>query len=64
MADTAPTVLDLLGLSVPPSYQGRSLLDGPTCLALFCTDYALGLLGLRGGWKDLPGTRVETDRLR
>jgi phosphoglycerol transferase MdoB-like AlkP superfamily enzyme len=52
LADTAPTVLDLLGLVVPPSYQGRSLLDGPTRLALFCTDYSLGLLGLRDGrWK-------------
>jgi arylsulfatase A-like enzyme len=52
LADTAPTVLDLLGLSAPPSYQGRSLLAGPARLALFCTDYSLGLLGLRDGrWK-------------
>ena len=37
---------------MPPAYQGRSLLGGPSRLALFCTDYSLGLLGLRDGrWK-------------
>jgi arylsulfatase A-like enzyme len=52
LADTAPTVLDLLGLTSPPAYQGRSLLQGRANLALFCTDYALGLVGLRDGrWK-------------
>jgi arylsulfatase A-like enzyme len=52
LLDTAPTVLDLLGLPIPAAYQGRSLLDDQTGMALFCTDYSLGLLGLRDGrWK-------------
>lgn len=52
LLDTAPTVLDLLGVSVPGDYQGRSLLDGECGMALFCTDYSLGFLGLRDGrWK-------------
>ncbi len=52
LADTAPTVLDLLGLAAPPEWQGRTLLDGRSRLALFCTDYSLGFLGLRDGrWK-------------
>jgi phosphoglycerol transferase MdoB-like AlkP superfamily enzyme len=50
--DTAPTVLDLLGVRVPEGYRGRSLLDGQASVALFCTDYSLGLLGLRDDrWK-------------
>jgi arylsulfatase A-like enzyme len=52
LLDTAPTVLDLLGVPPPDGYQGRSLLDGQTRMALFCTDYSLGFLGLRDGrWK-------------
>jgi arylsulfatase A-like enzyme len=52
LIDTAPTVLDLLGIPAPDGYQGRSLLDGQTRMALFCTDYTLGYLGLRDGrWK-------------
>jgi arylsulfatase A-like enzyme len=52
LVDTAPTILDLLGYSVPNGYQGRSLLDGQTNIALLCTDYSLGFLGLRDGrWK-------------
>jgi hypothetical protein len=52
LADTTPTVLDLLGLPLPATYQGRSLLDGRSNLALFCTDYSLGFVGLRDGrWK-------------
>jgi hypothetical protein len=51
VVDTAPTVLDLLGLPAPAA-EGRSLLDPHPGLALFCTDYSLGLLGLRDeGWK-------------
>ena len=50
--DTTPTVLDLLGFAVPTGYEGRSLLGDQTRMALFCTDYSLGLLGLRDGrWK-------------
>jgi arylsulfatase A-like enzyme len=52
LVDLAPTVLDLLGMPVPAEYQGRSLLGGEPRVALFCTDYSLGLLGLRDGrWK-------------
>jgi hypothetical protein len=52
LIDTAPTVLDLLGVPAPEGYEGRSLLEAQTHLALFCTDYSLGFLGLRDGrWK-------------
>jgi arylsulfatase A-like enzyme len=52
LVDTAPTILDLLGLPVPQDYQGSSLLDAKSRMALFYTDYSLGLLGLRDGrWK-------------
>jgi phosphoglycerol transferase MdoB-like AlkP superfamily enzyme len=50
--DTAPTILDFLGLQPPASFQGRSLFDPHHRIALFCTDYSQGLLGLRDGrWK-------------
>jgi hypothetical protein len=52
LADTAPTLLDLLGLPQPAGWQGSSLLDPRSRLALFCTDYSLAFVGLRdGGWK-------------
>jgi phosphoglycerol transferase MdoB-like AlkP superfamily enzyme len=52
LIDTAPTILDLLGLPRPAAYQGRSLLDGQEAVALFCTDYSQLLAGLRDGrWK-------------
>jgi phosphoglycerol transferase MdoB-like AlkP superfamily enzyme len=52
LIDTAPTILDLLGLPLPAEYQGRSLLDGQETLALFCTDYSLLLAGPRDRrWK-------------
>jgi phosphoglycerol transferase MdoB-like AlkP superfamily enzyme len=52
LVDTAPTVLDLLGLSIPNGYQGRTLLDGHEEMALFCTEYSLLLVGLRDErWK-------------
>jgi lipoteichoic acid synthase len=52
LVDLAPTVLDLLGLPVPAEYQGRSPLGAEPRMALFCTDYSLGLVGLRDGrWK-------------
>lgn len=52
LVDTAPTVLDLLGVEAPAGYQGRTMLDARSGLALFCTDYGLGLLGMRDGrWK-------------
>jgi phosphoglycerol transferase MdoB-like AlkP superfamily enzyme len=52
LIDTAPTVLDLLGINLPGDYQGKSLLVPTEHLALFFTDYSLGFLGLRDGrWK-------------
>jgi arylsulfatase A-like enzyme len=52
LVDTAPTVLDLLGISPPANYQGRTMLDGVPRTALFFADYSLGFLGLRDGpWK-------------
>jgi glucan phosphoethanolaminetransferase (alkaline phosphatase superfamily) len=52
LVDTAPTILDLMGISPPESYQGRTMLDGAPRMALFFADYSLGLLGLRdGAWK-------------
>jgi arylsulfatase A-like enzyme len=47
LIDVAPTVLDLLGLQPPREFQGESLLAPHARMALFFTDYSLGLLGLR-----------------
>lgn len=49
LLDVAPTVLDLLGLPARPEFQGESALDGREHMALFFSDYSLGLLGLRDG---------------
>jgi lipoteichoic acid synthase len=71
LIDTAPTILDLLGLGSPGIYQGRSMLDAEPRMALFFADYSLGLLGLRDGPKkfiyELDSARsrlfdVERDR--
>ncbi|HWC97130.1 MAG TPA: sulfatase [Candidatus Sulfopaludibacter sp.] len=52
LIDTAPTILDLMGLPPPVTYQGRTMLDGAPRMALFFADYSLGLLGLRDRqWK-------------
>ncbi len=52
LVDTAPTILNLLGIAPPADFQGRSMLDGSRRMALFFTDYSLGILGLRDGpWK-------------
>jgi phosphoglycerol transferase MdoB-like AlkP superfamily enzyme len=52
LVDTAPTLLDILGLPIPREHQGRSALEGESHMALFFTDYSLGLVGLRDGrWK-------------
>ena len=46
LIDTAPTILDLLGVDVPEKLQGTSLLDPNPRMSLFFTDYSLGWLGL------------------
>jgi arylsulfatase A-like enzyme len=52
LIDLPPTILELVGVDVPASFDGASLLRGPPRAALFFTDYSLGLLGLRDGcWK-------------
>jgi arylsulfatase A-like enzyme len=52
LVDAAPTILDLMGMAPPSNYQGRTVLDATPRMALFFTDYSLGLLGLRDGrWK-------------
>ena len=45
--DIAPTMLDMLGLEIPPAYQGVSLLRAEPRTALFCTDYSTRLVGVR-----------------
>lgn len=49
LLDIAPTILDLLGRERPAAFQGGSLLDAQPRMALFFTDYSLGLLGVRDG---------------
>jgi phosphoglycerol transferase MdoB-like AlkP superfamily enzyme len=52
LVDTAPTILELLGMPPESAYQGTSLLTPGDRMALFFTDYSLGWLGLRDGcWK-------------
>jgi len=61
LIDTAPTILDLVGLPAPFGYQGRSALEADSRMALFCTDYSLSLMGLRDGcWKYIY--EKESDR--
>ncbi len=52
LVDTAPTILELIGIPQPADYEGATMLDGESRMALFFTDYSLGFLGLRDGpWK-------------
>jgi arylsulfatase A-like enzyme len=63
LADTAPTVLDLLGLRAPQCYEGESMLDAQSRMALFFTDYSLGMVGLRDErWKCIY--EVDSGRTR
>jgi hypothetical protein len=49
LVDLGPTILDLLGCSIPREFQGKSILAGREQLVLFYTDYSLTFLGLRDG---------------
>jgi hypothetical protein len=63
LVDIAPTILALLGIPEPSSFEGSSVLRGGDELAFFFTDYALLWAGLRDGcWKYL--LEVEADRSR
>jgi phosphoglycerol transferase MdoB-like AlkP superfamily enzyme len=62
--DTAPTVLDLLGMPPNAAYQGSSVLAPTPRMALFYTDYSLGWLGLADGcWKFLYEIDARRSRL-
>lgn len=64
VVDTAPTVLDLLGLPGAPLHQGRSLLRPEPRMALYFTDYSIGWLGLTDGcWKFLYELDARRSRL-
>jgi phosphoglycerol transferase MdoB-like AlkP superfamily enzyme len=64
LVDTAPTILDLLGLAPVSDHQGTSLLDPRSDMALFYTDYSLGWLGLVDGcWKYLYEIDSRRSRL-
>jgi hypothetical protein len=49
LVDTAPTIVDLLGLPADDRYQGTTALTSDARMAFFYADYSLRLLGLRDG---------------
>jgi sulfatase-like protein len=62
--DTAPTILDLVGLPAESRHQGTSLLGPAARMALFFTDYSIGWLGLADGcWKYLLEMDSSRSRL-
>jgi glucan phosphoethanolaminetransferase (alkaline phosphatase superfamily) len=64
VVDTAPTILDLVGLPADPRHEGSSLLEPEPRMALFFTDYSLGWLGLADGcWKYLYEVDAGRSRL-
>ena len=63
IVDTAPTILDLIGLPADARHEGSSLLEPEPRMALFFTDYSIGWLGLADGcWKYLY--EVDSGRSR
>jgi len=64
LTDIAPTTLALLGLSVDPRHEGRSLLEPTPGYARFYTDHGPLKLGLRHGtWKFIHETEHDRSRL-
>jgi len=64
LVDTGPTILDLLGVTIPPRYQGMSMLDPTPRMALFFTDYSLGFLGSYDScWKMIFETGSRRSKL-
>ncbi|MDQ3622803.1 MAG: sulfatase-like hydrolase/transferase [Verrucomicrobiota bacterium] len=62
--DTAPTILELLGLAIPAGYQGDSLLDGADRMALLFADYSIPFVGLRDGrWKFIDEVGADRPKL-
>lgn len=64
VVDVVPTIIDLLDVRAPGrGGDGRSLLKGTPGMALFFTDYSVGLLGLQDGcWKfidDIESSRAQ-----
>jgi len=52
LIDTAPSILDLIGSTLPSEFQGSTALAPDVKMPLFSTDYSLSLMGLRDGcWK-------------
>jgi lipoteichoic acid synthase len=52
LVDVTPTIADLAGFAMERGWQGTSLLCAEPHAALFFTDYALPLVGIRDGpWK-------------
>jgi arylsulfatase A-like enzyme len=47
LIDTAPSILDLLGVAIPAGLQGTSVLEPGSRMSPFFTDYSLGWLGLQ-----------------
>jgi hypothetical protein len=64
VVDTTPTILDLLGVPAPPMPDASSLLRPDVRMALFFTDYAQRLAGLRDGcWAQVSGVDSTTSQL-
>ena len=64
LVDAAPTIFDLLSIPPPGEFQGRSMLQSGARMALFFTDYSLGLVGLRDGpWKFIYELESSRSRL-
>ena len=55
LEDVAPTILDLMGIPIPPCMTGRSLIDQSSRQKIECTDRVLLLI--LDGWGENPDLR-------